>query len=366
MKSQHDNNFLKGIITATKIDTINFITNSRNKHMIPLANKPMIQYAIEKLIELDVKEIGIIIDKDEKDIQRIVSENFSFSVSIQYITQDENKKGIVGAIYSAMSFLGDSPFVVFLGDNIIIDDIRPIRDEFFANDLDCMLLLNKTKKANQFGVPVFDNNNKIIKIEERPVNPKSEYAVCGVYFYKSFVGKVFDQLNVSQRGVYEISEMHSIFIQNGYSVGYKYIKNWWKDRGSVDDILSGNRIAFDSLVSKQNPYQNKDYEIKIEGYVQIDSSSVISGNTVIHGPVVIGKQCLITNSYIGPYTSVGNGVELHNSNIQNSILYDSVSITTTNPISDSILGYKSIVNDSPSPFDYRTQLVVGDNSTIYL
>ena len=357
---------IKGVITATKVNTINVITNTRNKHTIPIANKPMVKYAVEKLVGLGIKDIAIIVSEGEKDIQEIIGNGSEWNISIQYIVQEKGDLGIVSAIHSSYNFLGDSSFVLHLGDNIIIDDLNPALDEFINSDIDCMLMLNRTKNANQFGVPVFDDNGKILRIEERPTNPASEYAVCGVYFYTPLVHKMFSQMKLSQRGVYEISEMHSNLISSGYSVGYKYVNEWWKDRGSVEDILRGNRMAFDFNKIKYNPYNNKDNNVKIDGNVLIDPSSVISGNTTIRGPVVIGGRCLIKDSFIGSYTSIGDGVELHNANVQNSILFEGASITSTNPITDSVIGEKSIINDSQPPFDYSTQVVVGDNSILYL
>ena len=363
---QENKQYLKGVVTATQIDTIHALTRSTDKHLMPLANKPMVQYAVEKLAGLGIREIAIVVSDGEQDVQRVMGDGSRHNVSIQYITQEKGNLGIVSAIRSCASFLEESSFVLHLGDTIIVDDLKQVRDDFVNSDADCMLALHHTKNANQFGVPTLDDQGKITRIDEKPLNPASHYAVCGVYFYTPVVHTIAPSLNLSQRGVYEISEMHTLLIQGGYSVQHRYIDQWWKDRGGVDDMLEGNRVALSLSATSKTQYEPNGHNVRIEGDVVIDSSTVISGNTTIRGPVVIGSRCLIQDSFIGPYTAVGDRVEIHNSNIQNSIVCDEVSITTTTPITDSIIGKKSIVNDSYPPNDHATRMTVGDNSVIYL
>ena len=365
MESHPNNNTpLKGLITATRMSTVRAITNTTNKHLIPLANKPIILYAVEKLSSLGVQEIGIVISKGEKDIQRTLGNGSKWNVTFSYITQEEDNLGIAFAIHSARSFLGESPFVLHLGDTIILDDLTQARDYFLEHTVDCLLLLAKTKNAQQFGVPVFDKKGAIVKIEERPVNPASSFAVCGVYFYKPIVHTLFAELQPSQRGVYEISDMHTHLAQKKYSLQYQHIHRWWKDRGIYSDLLVGNQLLCNTL--SQRASRSFEHTVQLEGVVSIDPSSKISGNTIIRGPAIIGSHCLIHNSYIGPYSSIGNDVELHNAKIENSIVFEGATITTPTPITNSIIGKKTSITNAPSPLTDSYQFIVGDNSTIYI
>jgi len=254
--------------------------------------------------------------------------------------------------------------MLHLGDNLINENLAPFVEHFTRNKLNCLLTLARTQHPERFGVPEVDKEGLIVRVEERPVNPASPFAVAGVYFYDHHAFEAFEHLSPSSRGVYEVSDLHTWLAQNGYTVNYVEIKRWWKDRGSAHDLLEGNRIVLEALLPGH--LGKLDNSVVIEGVVSIGEGTRIGGRTVIRGPVAIGENCLIKDSYIGPYSSIGDSVELHNADIENSIVYSNSSVTSPHKITDSIIGENAVISDSSHETPRGNKLVVGDNATISL
>lgn len=353
---------MKALITAGRSNRLRPFTDTKNKHLIELANKPMIFYAIEKVASAGIEDIGIIVEENSDEIQNRIHETASRMANITYIPQTGGAKGVAHAISCARQFLQDDSFMLYLGDNIVEEDILPLREKFEKNNLNCLLTITKIPKPERFGVPHFDSQGKIIKVEERPIDPKSPYAVAGLYFYDKNVHSAFPHIKPSFRGDYEISDLHTWLAQNGYRVDYQEIKNWWKDRGSADDLLSGNRMILENLTNENKG--SVDESVRIEGVVKIGEGTKIGGRSVIRGPVTIGEYCLIKDSYVGPYTSLGNKVELHSTEIENSILYSGTSIMTPQKITSSVIGEDSLISNADHETPKGKRLIVGDNSSI--
>jgi len=230
-----------------------------------------------------------------------------------------------------------------------------------------MLALARVPNPHRFGVPEF-HEGRIVRVEERPMHPKSDYAVTGLYFYDSAAHIAVENIKPSFRGDYEISDIHTWLAQNAYDVSWQEVKNWWKDRGNPKDLLEGNKLVLShrQILGKQKQDIQGAVETtaKIEGEVEIGQGTRIGGNTLIRGPVSIGEYCLIKDSYIGPYTSLGNKIDIHGGNIENSLVFDDTSIVTPAKIIDSVIGAGSTISAKHFEMPEGSKIVVGENSSL--
>ena len=354
---------LKAIIAAGRNNNLRPLTHTMNKHLIPLANKPMIFYAIEHLAKTGFKEIGIVVSPEDKELPKVVGNGERWNIKIQYIPQTGGALGLAHAIKVSRGYLGDDPFIFYLGDNIIKENLQELIDKFFDDKLNCLLGLAKIKNPQRFGVPVFENG-KIIKVEERPMEPKSEFAVTGFYIYDKNVHQIIDNLKPSSRGEFEISDVQSELIGRGFNVGWHKLKSWWKDRGRPEDILEGNSFALEEINSKIEG--TVDAGVEIQGKVEIGANSKILGNSVLRGPISIAQGATIRDSYIGPFTSIGNRVEIYNSEIESSLIMDESYISNPLRIVNSLIGRNSSIVSSKNKKPSGNKIIVGENSKIEL
>lgn len=357
---------MKALITAGgRATRLRPITWTINKHLIPLANKPMIFYAIEKVAEAGVKEVGIIVNEGESELQKHVGDGSRWGVSVTYIEQKGGPKGIAHAVNEAKPFLGDEPFIFYLGDNIILGSITKFVEKFKEEKLNCLLALSKVKDPRRFGVPVMEGD-RIVRVDEKPSEPKSDFAVTGIYVYDANFFEAYKHIEPSARGEYEISDIHSWLIANGRDVGYKEITGWWKDTGKAEDLLEGNQL----LLGEMPPREHEDVEIHddavIQGKVVIGKGTKIGPKTLIRGPVAIGEGCRIEASYIGPYTSIGNGAEVYNTEIEHSVVFDDADINCSKRVVDSLIGKNATITAAHETYPSGHKLVVGDNSIVEL
>lgn len=359
---------IKALIPAAKNHQQRPFSHTINKHLIPLGGKPMIFYPIESLISCGIDQIGIIINKEDGLLRQIIGNGSRWEIKIEYIIQKE-LTGLGSAIMSAKDYIKDEPFILYLGDNVIKDDLSGLIDRYFEEKLNALLLLAKVEFPQRFGVPEI-KNGKIVRVEERPIYPKSEFAVCGVYIYDNHVFEAMSSIKPSGRGQYEISDIHNYYINNDLNLSYRIIDKWWKDRGKPENLLEGNKFALENFVFENKNEKYVKGEIignaRIEGNVKIDKGSRILGKTLIRGPVTIEKGCLIKDSYIGPYTSIGNLCELNEVEIESSLVMDNVNINTNKKIVNSIIGKNSSVISKEDNLPKGNRLIIGENSAVGL
>lgn len=363
---------MKALITAGgRATRLRPITWNRNKHSIPLANKPMLQYAIEKIVEAGVTDIGISINEGEQELQKVFGNGEKFNCTITYIEQRGGALGLAHVVKNARDegFLraGDS-FIMYLGDNILGTNINTLITKFKQEEFHCMLALSKVPDPERFGVPEI-KDGKIIRVEEKPKEPKSDFAITGIYVYDHHALEVLDNLQKSARGEYEITDIHQYYIDKGLRVGFEEIKGWWKDTGKPEDLLIGNQYILDGLEEREMEIARNATihpTAKIQGKVRIGANTSIGEKTLIRGPVVIGDNVTIDNSYIGPYTSIGNGVNIGNSEIEHSIVLDGASIKAYTRIVDSIVGAGATIARVQDSLPHGHKLIVGDNSVVEL
>lgn len=335
------------------------ITHTRNKHLIPVANKPILHYAIEAAAAAGITTIGIVVNADNDEVQKAIGGGERWGVRITYIPQT-SPGGLAQVVALAQPFVGKDRFIFYLGDNMVVGGVKRFVDEFEKSGCNCYLTLARVKDPERFGVPEI-RNGKIIGVEEKPKIPKSNFAVAGIYLYDSHIFEAVNAITPSARGELEISDAHQYLIDKGLSIGYSEITGWWKDTGKPTDLLEANRLVLDNIT----PGIRGEVDLKssVSGKVVVEQGARIV-NSVIRGPAIIGERCLIEDSYVGPYSSIGNGTTVKGSEIEYSIILRDCRIQNVGiRLESSIIGNDvEIVEATGKPKVHR--FMIGDQSRV--
>jgi len=327
---------MKGVILHGGAGTrLRPLTFSGPKQLIPVANKPISQYVLEDLRDSGIKQIAIILGNvyPEKVVNHY-GDGSRFGVKITYIHQGE-PKGIAHAIGLCKEFVAMDEFVVYLGDNLIQYGIKKYLNEFQSGECDGYILLKEVEDPTRFGVAKFDDSGKLVDVIEKPKKPPSNYAIIGIYFFRPIVFDIIKELKPSWRGEYEITDTIRLMMQKGYKIGYSVIDGWWFDTGKKDDILQVNSIILDERIKRE--IKGETIDSRIDGRVTIGEGSKIINSTV-RGPCIIGRNCIIEDSYIGPYTSIGDNARIIRSSIEFSIVLEKVTIEGIDRLEESLIG----------------------------
>ncbi len=352
---------MKGLILSGGAGTrLRPITHTSAKQLVPVANKPVLFYGIEALKEAKITEIGIIVGDTKEEIKSTCQDGSKWDVKITYIEQSA-PLGLAHAVKISQDFLKDESFIMYLGDNLVKDGVVQFVEEFKTKSPNALILLAKVKHPEQFGVAELDKNNKIIRLVEKPKEPKSDLALVGVYLFDSNIFKAVNAIKPSWRNELEITDAIQYLIDQNFDIHPHIIKGWWKDTGKLEDMLEANRIILDTFQLKIEGFV--DNNSKIDGKVIIDKEAQII-NSTIRGPVIIGKRTKIINSYIGPFTSINEDVNIKNSEIEHSIILENTSISDIGVrIEDTLVGKDvEIAKSQLKPKAYRFML--GDGSKI--
>ncbi|HAZ28159.1 MAG TPA: glucose-1-phosphate thymidylyltransferase [Candidatus Magasanikbacteria bacterium] len=342
------------------------ITTTINKHLLPLANKPMIFHAIEKAVEAGITEIFINMNPGETELQKYIGDGGHWGIRIRFYEQTGGPQGVAHVVKEAERFIGHDPFLFYLSDNILLGSLKEMVDSFTRERYDCMLALSQVEDPERFGVPVFDDRRHIIDVLEKPANPPNNFAVTGVYLYGHRVFfDAFDHIEKSARGEYEISSIHSYLLHAGKKVGYREITGWWKDTGKVEDLLVANRLLLDQLEPGEfSNHGTVHHDTQINGNVRIGIGTQTQEGVVVHGPVIIGENCVLRNCAIGPHVTIGPGTEIRGSTIFNSIILDNVVIDGDIHIRDSLIGKKVEIRKQNDDAAAGHRMIVGDKTVI--
>lgn len=341
------------------------ITYSMNKHMIPLANIPMIEYAIKNVASAGITEIAININEGDKEFPEAVGDGSKWNVNITYLEQKGGALGLAHIIKNAQEWLGDDNFIFYLGDNIVVGSLAQFVSNFESTGASGYLALSEVPDPTRFGVPELDDSGNIIRVLEKPDNPPSQYAVTGIYCYTKEVHEAVNAVEPSARGELEISDVHTYMIEKGMPVKYEVVEGWWKDTGTPGDLLAGNNIILQGITPRNNA-SVIDGTVQINGLVSIGEDVALSGNTIINGPVIIGPGATIKDAVIGPHVSVGSNVTIHQATIQNSIVMDDVVVESDRFFVDSIIGHNARILPMSREAGVGTHLIVGENSQVEL
>ncbi len=343
------------------------ITHTINKHLIPLANKPMLEHALIKLAEAGIKDVILNINPGETEVMRKVFGNGErWRLQLTYVEQQGGARGIAHAVYNAKDYLRGDAFVFFLGDNIFLGSLRGMKERFEQEALDCLIALARVSDPKRFGVPDFNADGSLKRTVEKPQQPPSPFAVAGIYFFNDKYFDGFQTIQPSARGEYEITDMITWYIENG-RVGHEEITGWWKDTGTPEALLEGNALLLDEMTWQEATHEARmDSSSRVSGKVSLGQGTVLGPDVLIRGPAVIGKNCSLDHAYVGPYTSIGNGVTLHNTEIEHSIVLDDAYINTHQRIVDSIIGKDARVTSSVDSLPRGHKMIIGDQSVVEL
>jgi glucose-1-phosphate thymidylyltransferase len=351
---------LKGLILSGGRGTrLRPITHTSAKQLVPVANKPVLFYGIEALAAAGIQEVGIIIAPETGDeIREAAGEGSRFGVSITYIEQDE-PAGLAHAVLTAESFLRDSPFVMYLGDNLLRDGITELVDQFRTAQPDALILLTHVPDPWNYGVAEL-NGTSVARLVEKPEEPKSDLALVGVYMFTPAIFEAARAIEPSLRGELEITDAIQRLIDSGLSVDPHIVRGWWKDTGQVQDMLDANRLILDDLEER---IEGELIDSRVEGRVVVEPGARLERATV-RGPAIIGRDSRIVDAYIGPYCAVGDEVTIERAELEHSIVLNGSSVRDLDGrLEASLIGRNVRIGRSPAlPKAYR--FVVGDNAEI--
>mgnify|MGYP006287448863 FL=1 len=351
------------ILCAGKGTRLRPLTHTSAKHLIPLANKAALEYGIEKIKECGIEDIGIIIGEETgEDISKEIGDGYRWDVNITYIEQKE-PKGLAHAVKVARQFLQEDSFLMFLGDNLLKNSICPYRKQFEQGHNQAFVLLTHVDNPQQFGIVVL-KNNKIVRMVEKPENPPTDLALIGVYFFDKTIHQAIDQIQPSARGELEITDAIQWLIDHQYIVETDVIDGWWKDTGKPADIIEANRLILEDI-HRDIHLAMIDDQSQVFGRVKLAKGVEII-NSKILGPVVIGENARIENSYIGPFTSLSDRVEVKDSEIEYSVIMADTKIADVRRRMQKCLLGKNVKIYRSDEMPRIHEFILGDDSQLRL
>lgn len=353
---------MKGLVLSGGSGTrLRPLTHTGPKQLIPVANKPVLQYVIEDLKEAGITEIGVILGNNGKEqVIAELKDGSQYGVRITYIEQGA-PLGIAHAVQCARDFMGDDDFIVYLGDNMLKDGVKGLVDDFMEGDYDAAISLQAVPNPRQFGVAELDSDGRVIGLEEKPKVPKSNYALVGVYLFTPVIFDMIKQIKPSWRNELEITDAIQKLLDNNYKVRSHIVTGWWKDTGKPEDILEVNRLVLDELKPEVKGVVEEG--ASVAGRVSLGNNSIIRKGCVVRGPVVIGDGCIIEDcTYIGPYTSIGNECIIKGAYIESSVLMGGCRVECDSRIVDSLIGKNATILSANHEVPKGTRLIVGENS----
>lgn len=352
------------ILSGGKGTRLRPLTYTGAKQLVPVANKPILWYGIESIVAAGITEIGIIISPETgKEVQAKTGNGDRFGVKITYIQQDQ-PLGLAHAVKIAQPFLGESPFVMYLGDNLVQSQLDLFLDKFKSQHLDALTLLCEVENPTAFGVAKVDEQGNVLQLIEKPKDPPSNLALVGVYLFSTAIHKAIANIKPSARGELEITDAIQYLIDQKSSVASFQLSGWWLDTGKKDDLLAANQIILDTCL-ESTLEGTVDEESKLSGRVHVGTDSQVI-NSMIRGPVTIGNNCQIKNCFIGPYTSIADNTTLIDIDLEHSVILQGASIEgISDRIVDSLVGERAHLKVAPQR-PKALRFMIGDDSQIEL
>jgi len=351
------------ILCAGKGTRLRPLTHTSAKHLIPIANKPVLFYAIEAIRDCGIKDIGIIIGETGEDIKNELREGSKWGVNISYIEQKE-ALGLAHAVSVAKDFLGEEKFLMYLGDNLLKNGVENYAEKFIQGNYNAFVLLTEVDNPSQFVVAEL-KEGRVVRVVEKPKEPVSNLALIGVYFFDKNVHQAIKSIKPSARGELEITDAIQWMIDKGYKVGAEVIKGWWKDTGKPDDILEANRLILEDIERDVSGAKVVDETSQISGRVKIGKESEII-NSKILGPVIIGNKVKVVDSYIGSFTSLSDGVEIKKTEIEYSVVLENTKIENIKGRMQKCLIGKGVKIYHSKDLPRIYEFIIGDHSKVGL
>ncbi len=351
---------LKGLIlSGGKGTRLRPITHTSAKQLVPVANKPVLFYGIEAMAQAGITDVGIIIAPETgEEIKAAAGDGSRFGVRLTYILQDE-PLGLAHAVLTAERFLSDSPFVMYLGDNLLQGGIEDLVGAFRANTPDALILLTPVPDPENYGVAELANGS-VVRLTEKPGEPQTDLALVGVYMFTPAVHAAARAIEPSGRGELEITDAIQHLVDQGLRVEPHVVQGWWKDTGRLEDMLAANRLVLDTIVGR---IEGELISSQVDGLVVVEPGARLERSTV-RGPAIIGAGARLTDCYVGPYTAIGEDCSISNAEVEHSILLAGSSVRDlAGRMESSLLGRNvRIGRDQRQPRAYR--FLVGDNSEV--
>lgn len=344
------------------------ITNTVNKHLIPIAGRPMIFRVLDDIAACGITDIIVNLNKGDTEVPAAIGDGSKWGVKITYIEQ-EVPNGMMYPILMAKELMKDEPFLLFGGDNILSGGIKQHYEAFLQSDAAAHLLVTRVKNWERFGVAVVEDG-RVVKTVEKPKEFVSDLAVTAIYFYRSPIFEAMQHVKPEVKGGHSaIPEYypplaHQWLIDHGHKITVGEVTGWWKDTGKPEDLLEGNSLILHGIESDVRG--SVDERAVVQGKVIIGDGSRIGPGAKIRGPVTIGKDCVLEDCYIGPYTSIGDRVSVRDAEIEHSIVMNDVVIKTDKRIVESILGERCVVGSVDDTFPSGHKLVIGDQTMVEL
>jgi glucose-1-phosphate thymidylyltransferase len=353
---------LKGLIlSGGKGTRLRPITYTRAKQLVPVANKPVLFYGLDAMAEADIREVGIIVAPETGDeIRAAVGDGSRFGLELTYVEQHE-PLGLAHAVLTAEEFLGQHPFVMYLGDNLLRDGIAGLVGAFRASEPDALILLTSVPDPWNYGVAELEDG-RVARLVEKPEQPTTDLALVGVYMFTPAVFDAARGIEPSWRNELEITDAIQWLVDRGMRVDPHIVHGWWKDTGQVQDMLEANRLILDDLEER---LEGELVESRVEGRVVIEQGALLQ-RTTVRGPAIVGAGSRISDAYIGPYTAIGEDVVIDRAELEHSIVLAGSAIRDLEyRIEASLIGRNVQVGRGPAlPKAYR--FVVGDNAEIQI
>jgi glucose-1-phosphate thymidylyltransferase len=356
---------MKALILAGGAGTrLRPITHTRAKQLVPVANKPILFYGIESMVAAGINELGVIVGDTRDEVIAALGDGSRFGASITYIPQDE-PLGLAHCVLIARDFLGDDDFVMYLGDNLLQQDLTAFADTFAAarasdQPPSAQILLKPVPDPHRFGIAALDDEGHVVRLVEKPADPPSDLALVGVYLFDRHIHEAVAAIEPSARGELEITDAIQWLIDNDHRVRSEILTGWWIDTGKLTPLLEANRLLLETI------------ETSVDG--SIDDASFLDGrvvvaegaeivNSTIRGPVAIGKGTVVRDSFIGPFTAIGASCLVEHSEVEHSVVMDDSQIVGVPRLEDSLIGSDTIVTRSRKK-PRAVRLMVGDNCRI--
>ncbi len=334
------------ILAGGKGTRLRPLTYAMAKQLVPVANKPILHYAMDGLYQGGIRDFGIIISPETGEaIKQSLQGWKKDDVRLTFILQDE-PAGLAHAVKIAKPYLEDEDFIMYLGDNLINADLGSHIAEFKAKGFDASILLKQVPNPSSFGVAELDETGQVMRLVEKPKDPKSDLALVGVYLFTHRIFDAIDRIKPSWRGELEITDAIQRLIEDSSVVHSRVHTGWWLDTGKKDDLLAANTIVLGDYMNYEVAGE-VDAASSLQGDVHVEAGAVVR-NSRIQGPVMIGKGCLIENAVIGPYTSIGDGCALKECSVENSVILEGCHIEAVpGRIEESLLGKGCRIIKSP-------------------
>jgi len=333
------------------------ITHTNAKQLIPIANTPILFHVLSDVREAGIREVGIVVGQTAAEIRAAVGDGSAWGLSVTYIPQ-EAPLGLAHAVLTARDFVRGEPFVMYLGDNVLLEGIRRFVEEFERTRPDAQIFLARVPEPERFGVAVLEGD-RVVRLVEKPSEHISDLALVGVYLFNDQVLEAAEAIRPSGRGELEITDAIQWLIDHGRTVRAEMVGGWWKDTGRPEDLLEANRMMLSILQRRVDG--EVDAASRLEGVVVVEAGAKVVGSTVV-GPTIVGAGTLLEGSTIGPHASISSGCVIRGSGVADSIVMEGCRIVGVPQIEGSILGRGVEVRHAGQGGPHR--LVLGDQSRV--